>query len=215
MLWWISNVCPRGRSRKQQHGRCRPFVLSNGSTNTFYKWMNWDLRGEVTFPRDRLENRSYILISLLLSSWAHSFIYSFNKYLLNIYFVTGILTFRHLAFNANVGLVPQLLQSISVHGQVLRQISFNILDFSICLPCSKNCLKYFTSLKQHWSTSWTLEPNFLVPNLVFDLLRYKQIIIHFFISKMRKTIMVFSSYNIVARIKWVNPYKALKTVSGI
>ena len=57
-----------------------------------------------------------ILISLLLSSWAHSFIYSFNRYVLGVYFATDVVTFQHLAFNAAVGLATRLLQGINVFG---------------------------------------------------------------------------------------------------
>lgn len=92
-------------------------LSSNGSTNTFYKWMNWDLERDVRFPRDRWkqpwQNRSYILFT---SSSPLGLIHSFNKYVLSIYFVTGVHAFQHLVFSASVCLAPHLLQSINVLG---------------------------------------------------------------------------------------------------
>lgn len=94
VLRLIGNVFPGDRNRKWEHVTCIPFPLSNSSSNTFYKWVNWDLNREGTFPRDiskrQWQSKSYILIRV------HSFTYLFDKYLLSICFVTNILTFQSL-----------------------------------------------------------------------------------------------------------------------
>lgn len=118
VLWWISNVWPgEGYDGVDQVDHLSPLMVQ--PTHFTSEWTEtqeekWHFQEADLSNSDRTGLN--ILISLLLSSWAHSFIYSFNRYVLGVYFVTDVLIFQHLAFNAAVGLATHLLQGINVFG---------------------------------------------------------------------------------------------------
>lgn len=85
---------------------CNTYASLNHSINTFNKRVDRDLRREVTYPRD--SGRTSLVFRELTTLSQSVFIYSLNKYLLSISFVTGVLAFP---LNVNVALVPHLLQT--------------------------------------------------------------------------------------------------------